>query len=96
MNKNNEYSSPSSCCLISPKLLMAYSELCQICDLWRREFLFRTKVTASVRLELCAAKVLYSEKGIEKAFDRHQKGVDSALLNSWGRTLYTFSIGYQQ
>ena len=50
----------------------------------------------SVTQSFVQQKFYYSEKGIKKASDRHQKGVKCAPLTSLGGVLYNFSIGYQQ
>ena len=79
----------------SPITLIAYGEWCQIHDLQRREFCFGTKDMDFVTQSFMQQKFYYSEKGIEKASDRHQQGAKCAPLTSLGGVLYNFSIGYQ-
>ena len=54
------------------------------------------KDVASVTQSFVQQKFYYSEKGIKKASDRHQKGAKCAPLTSLGGVLYNFSICYQQ
>ena len=59
--------------------LIAYCELCQICDLGR-EFGFRTREEASGTQNFMWQKFYYSEKGKEKLLTSEQGGALSACL----------------
>ena len=61
-----------------------------------RELCFGTKDMDSVTQSFMRQNFYYSEKGIKKASDRHQKGAKCAPLTSLGGVLYKFPIGYQQ
>ena len=50
-------------------MVIAYGEWFCLCDLQRREFIFRIRDEASGTQNFVWQKFYYSEKGIEKAYD---------------------------
>ena len=69
--------------------LIAYSQRCQICDLWR--FGFRIRGQSLIIQSFCVVEVLLQWKKTKKASDIDiRRGTEKAPLSSLIETLYTF------
>ena len=72
-------------------ILVAYSEWCQICDLWRRRFSFGTRDQSWSPKSFCVV-VLLKWKGTEKGSDIDiRRGTESAPLASLSKGIIYFS-----